>query len=302
VANGKRKKQPVRVANRPPKRRLTGKKRSKGLTAAQLLQNSRHLSVIIPVADEEETIGSVLQQVKRLLPKEIIAIVNGYKDRTLEICLTHDVTCYSYPFTLGHDVGRAIGAREASGDVLLFLDGDVVFHAEELQPFVDACYLDVDIALNNVNPFYTDASKVDAVSMAKLFVNRMLLRPDLGYSSLTAIPHAMKKSVADRIGYENLVVPPKAQAMAILHGCRVEHVHSVNVFNGVNKNRVYNSQKTNLVQQLILGDHVEALKFAQDVKSERLFFSDQLRQRQVLFQLDQAKHMTDRHIVLPTEL
>jgi glycosyltransferase involved in cell wall biosynthesis len=299
VENDKREIQPARATDRLPKRRLNGEKRLEGLKVEQFIQNSQHLSVIIPAANEEETIGAVLQEVKRLFPKEIIVMVNGSHDGTLDICLRHEVTCYSYPFPLGHDVGRAIGAREASGNVLLFLDGDVILQAEELQPFVDACYHGVDIALNNVNPFYTHSSKVDAVSMAKSFVNRMLLRPDLGYSSMTAIPHAMKKHVADRIGYDNLLVPPKAQAMAILYGFRVEHVHSVDVFS-VNKQRAYNHHKTNLVQQLILGDHVEALKFAQDMKSERLHFSDQMRQRQVLIQLDQAKHLSDRHIVLPT--
>lgn len=124
------------------------------------------LSVIIPVSNEEKTIGAVLRQVERLRPKEIIVIVNGCRDHTLEVVCSHPVTCVVYPFVLGHDVGRAVGAGEASGEVLLFADGDIVVPAETLQSFANACYRGADIALNNANPFFRQSAKLDAVAMA----------------------------------------------------------------------------------------------------------------------------------------
>jgi glycosyltransferase involved in cell wall biosynthesis len=211
-------------------------------------------------------------------------VENGSTDKTLDICLEHSVTCFSYPYLLGHDVGRAIGAREATGDVLLFLDGDMVLAAEELLPFAAACYNDVDIALNNVNPFLSRSSMIDYVSMAKSYLNRSLQLPHLGYSSLTAVPHAMKKQVAEKIGYENLTVPPKALAIAAMLGFNIQHASSVDVIKP-NKLRNYNHSKHNFVADMILGDHVEAIRWVQAAAGDRLFFSDSIRKRHILRQL-----------------
>ncbi|MEJ8546240.1 glycosyltransferase family 2 protein [Brevibacillus borstelensis] len=267
----------------------------------QLRQNRKRLSVIIPVRDEEATIGKVLRQVGRLKPKEIIVIANGSRDRTIQIVSKYNVTCFSYPFQLGHDVGRAIGAKEASGDVLLFLDGDIVIPAERLQKFVTACYQGVDISLNNVNPFFINTAKIDAVSMAKSYLNRMLLRADLGFSSMTAVPHAMKRSVAAWLGYDSLMVPPLAQAKAILQGIRVEQTGSVDVFR-TNRKSTLNSKANNLVKELILGDHLEALSFLQAIKSERVFFIDQLRRRHLLKHMERTTQLAPNHHLLPADI
>ncbi|WP_051967915.1 glycosyltransferase [Brevibacillus thermoruber] len=249
------------------------------------------LSVIIPVSNEEKTIGAVLRQVERLRPKEIIVIVNGCRDHTLEVVRSHPVTCVVYPFVLGHDVGRAVGAGEASGEVLLFADGDIVVPAETLQSFANACYRGADIALNNANPFFRQSARLDAVAMATSYLNQMLSRPDLRCSSLSAVPHAMKQSAAAALGYESLMVPPKALAMAITNGLVVVQAESVNVFRRKPSPRI---------QELILGDHLEAIQYVQRVKkSDRMYFADQFRRRDVFPHVEKARFVSDRHVILP---
>jgi glycosyltransferase involved in cell wall biosynthesis len=243
-----------------------------------LLQNSQKLSIIVCARNEEETIGPLLTNLYALFPKEIIVIENGSTDKTKEICQQRHVKCISYCFTLGHDVGRAIGAQKATGEVLLFLDADIAFQAEELAPFITACYSGADIALNNLNLFYTRSSMIDYVSMAKAFLNRALLLPHLGYSSLTAIPHAMKKEAAEAIGFEQLSVPPKAQAIAALEGLKIEHGGSVNVFK-TNRRRDVHFGEVNEVENMILGDHLEALEYVQSIRGSRLLLSDTIRKR-----------------------
>ncbi|QQE72669.1 glycosyltransferase family 2 protein [Brevibacillus composti] len=263
--------------------------------------NKRHLSVIIPVQNEEKTIEKVLQQAERLHPKEILVIANGCQDQTPQLVARHRVIRYSYPFRLGHDVGRAIGAREATGDVLLFIDGDMVIPAEYLQLFVSACYRGTDISLNNVNPFLNQTAKIDAISMAKSYLNRMLLRPDLGFSSLTAVPHAMKRSAVSLLGYDSLMVPPLAQTIAILQGLRVEHPASVNVIR-LNRKRSNNRLANNQVRDMILGDHLEAFQYLQEMKSERAFFPDQLRRRHLFQQMERTEELTPQHLLLPADI
>jgi hypothetical protein len=82
---------------------------------------------------------------------------------------------------------------------------------------------------------------------------------DLGFSSLTAIPHAMTKRAAQAIGFENLAVPPKAHAIALHLNMRMENAACVNVFRP-NKFRPYHND----IGEMILGDHIEAIHWLQE--------------------------------------
>lgn len=239
-----------------------------------LSRNQWALSVIISVHNEESTIRQLLEQTMHLWPKEIIVVENGSTDRTLEICREYPVRVFSYPHRLGHDVGRAIGAREATGEVLLFLDGDLLIEPSLLLPFVKACYNGADIAVNNLDPFYENISVIDQVSMSKYYLNSLMSRRDLGFCSLTAVPHAMKKSAVLAIGVENLAVPPKAQAIALYQGLRVDKAATIDVI-FTNKMRPYH----NAVAELILGDHVEAIHWLQERTSNRIRFAESGRLR-----------------------
>jgi glycosyltransferase involved in cell wall biosynthesis len=80
------------------------------------------VSVVIPAQDEEQTLGRVLKEVKHLEPHEIIVVVNGSDDNTTSVASNLGATVIEYKERLGHNVGRAIGALQATGDILLFID------------------------------------------------------------------------------------------------------------------------------------------------------------------------------------
>lgn len=239
-----------------------------------------NVSFIISAHNEAETIWQLLSEIKKLNPFEIIVVENGSTDGTLELCKKQEVTLITFPTFIGHDVGRAIGAREAKGDILVFLDADIVFTKEQVQPFIDACSGKIDIVLNNINPYLRSSKMIDYVSMAKYFLNRMLGLSFLRYSSLTTVPHAIKKSVLEHIEYEQLAVPPKAQALAALKGLRIDHVQGVNVIRS-NKKRKYNVKTLNVVQEMIVGDHLEAIHVVQQEIGLRGFLYDTVRKREV---------------------
>lgn len=80
------------------------------------------ISVIVPVLNEEKIIAATLDALLPLAPHEIVVVDGGSSDRSREIAERFDVRVIS------SERGRAqqmnCGAREASGDVLLFLHAD----------------------------------------------------------------------------------------------------------------------------------------------------------------------------------
>jgi len=245
-----------------------------------LLPTDKSVAAIVSVRNEEKTIGSVVRQLNRLPLDEVYVIVNGSTDRSFQQVRERSQACVlSFPEALGHDVGRAMGAKLAQADILLFLDGDIVIPAEALIPFIGAVDRGADLALNDIGPYLNPFAKQDQVTHMKQFLNASLGRHDLGANSLTAVPHALSRKAVETLGLPNLMVPPKAQALAVHRGLRITAPGSVNVIRG-NKRRRENTGRNNQVADLIIGDHVEALKLAGDLAGERLAFVDALRQRE----------------------
>lgn len=242
------------------KRSTTTRRSVQSKQKAQVLRRLRgSLSVIISARNEEQTLGQLLKQVTRLEPAEIIVVLNGCTDNSYPIARLHPQAIILHcSESVGHDVGRAIGAKLSRGDILLFLDGDMVIPASQLARFVAAVDDGIDVALNDLNPLLPSFGLCDDVTRSKLFLNYVLGRVDLGVSSMTAVPHALSRRALVTIGYRELMVPPKAQALSILEKLRVEKVETVDVIKH-NRLRRANTGAGNAMEQLITGDHAEAL-------------------------------------------
>ncbi|WP_019908763.1 glycosyltransferase family 2 protein [Paenibacillus sp. HW567] len=218
------------------------------------------LSVIISARNEEQTLPPLLKQVMRLNPAEIIVVLNGCTDNSFQHSrLCKIATVIHCPESAGHDVGRALGAKLSRGDILLFLDGDMTIPASQLVSFAAAVDDGVDVALNDLDALLPSFELSDDVTRCKMYLNAVLGRSDLGVSSMTAVPHALSRHALERIGYRELMVPPKAQAISIMEKLRVEKAGTVNVITN-NRIRQGNTGAGNAMEQLIAGDHAEALR------------------------------------------
>jgi rSAM/selenodomain-associated transferase 2 len=80
------------------------------------------ISVVIPVLNEEKSIATTLAAVAPLKPHELIIVDGGSSDRTAEICNRLGATVLSSPRGRGLQMNH--GARQTTGDVLLFLHAD----------------------------------------------------------------------------------------------------------------------------------------------------------------------------------
>lgn len=89
------------------------------------------VSVVVPVLDEADRIGDHLDALVWIEGlHEVIVVDGGSRDRTLSIALSRRVKVLQAPRGRAHQMNR--GAREATGDVLLFLHADVRLPADAL--------------------------------------------------------------------------------------------------------------------------------------------------------------------------
>ena len=85
----------------------------------------KKVSVIIPAYNEAQSIGHVVKKIKTLNPNfEIIVIDDGSTDDTAAVARDAGATVYSHPYNIGNGAAIKSGIRIASGDILVFMDGD----------------------------------------------------------------------------------------------------------------------------------------------------------------------------------
>lgn len=83
------------------------------------------VSVILPTYNEAATIGDLVLKIKNLYPDfEVIVINDGSTDNTDEVAKNAGAHVYSHPYNIGNGAAIKSGIRVASGDVLVFMDGD----------------------------------------------------------------------------------------------------------------------------------------------------------------------------------
>ncbi|WP_431809077.1 glycosyltransferase family 2 protein [Brevibacillus agri] len=252
-----------------PKEPAKGRKVAKNgrISDVDKLENQDRLSIIIGVEQDEDTIVKVLKQAVKLCPLEIVVVVHGGHDRSLEHVLAYSASpvlrVFAYPYALGEDVWRAIGAREAAGDVWLFLGAEQIVAAQQLQLFVRSCYRGTDIALRQAHAFpASEKIGQDPVELAKCFLNNLLERSELGSSSMGDLPFAMTREAAASIGAHHLFVPAVAQAIALQKELRVTPVRTAK--ERVSAKAAKAEQARDSTSALTdLGDHLEALSLWQ---------------------------------------
>lgn len=236
---------------------------SDGWGATSQLYKGKQLSVIIPAQNEEKTIGDVIAQVRKIEPFEIIVVVNGSSDSTEQIATALGAKTVVFPEALGNDVGRSIGAKIATGDILLFLDADFAIPPKDLFPFCQAIVDGTDIALNDLDYYLNLSFPLHMVTACKYAVNLALDRIDLGIGSMVAVPHSMSKKAIQQIGWVSLLSPTMAQVKGVLADLTVRNVYTVDVdlLNRIRPQQHFALQGYAPAVERIIGDHVEGITY-----------------------------------------
>jgi glycosyltransferase involved in cell wall biosynthesis len=100
-------------------------------------QKEMLLSIIIPVYNEELTIGNIIDRVKAAvqqtgLENEVIVVDDCSYDKSLEIAKKHSAKIYTLKKHMGKGYALRAGFAKAKGDVIVTIDSDGSHRPEEL--------------------------------------------------------------------------------------------------------------------------------------------------------------------------
>jgi glycosyltransferase involved in cell wall biosynthesis len=96
------------------------------------------VSVIIPAFNESQTIADLIQSIRRRYPDfEIVVIDDGSDDDTATVAADADAVVFSHPYNIGNGAAIKSGIRAASGDILIFMDGDGQHDPEDIAKMLD---------------------------------------------------------------------------------------------------------------------------------------------------------------------
>lgn len=87
--------------------------------------NRLTVSIILPAFNEAQAIDKVIRQLVTLYPDaEVIVVDDGSTDDTAAIAREAGAMVIRHPYNIGNGAAVKSGIRKASGDVLVFMDGD----------------------------------------------------------------------------------------------------------------------------------------------------------------------------------
>ncbi|WP_275097490.1 glycosyltransferase family 2 protein [Sedimenticola hydrogenitrophicus] len=109
---------------------------------------SKTISIIIPAKNESISLGGLLRQIKTVQPTaEIIVVDDGSTDKTPEIAKDNGATVFSHPYSTGNGAAIKTGARMASGDILVFMDGDGQHNPDDIARLLEKLHEGYDMVV-----------------------------------------------------------------------------------------------------------------------------------------------------------
>lgn len=90
-------------------------------------------SIVIPAKNEVQSIADVIRRTLRAVPNaEVIVVDDGSSDATADVARNEGAIVISHPYSKGNGASIKSGARHASREFLVFMDGDGQHSPEDI--------------------------------------------------------------------------------------------------------------------------------------------------------------------------
>lgn len=99
-----------------------------------------YISIIIPLYNAEKTLENCLKAIfsSHYQHFEVIVVDDGSEDNSIKIANSFPCNILKLKHNQGASVARNWGAKNAKGDILLFIDSDIVIKRDTLNLFMDS--------------------------------------------------------------------------------------------------------------------------------------------------------------------
>jgi glycosyltransferase involved in cell wall biosynthesis len=200
------------------------------------------ISIVIPAKNEAEGLKQLMPRLFSVLDStaEIIVVNDGSTDSTLGVLSEYDVVVINHVYSKGNGAAIKSGARAATGDVIVFMDGDGQHDPKYISAFVEKIQNGADLVVGArgresqasaarmlANTFYNKfASWMTGFEVADLTSGYRAVRRDKFLQFLYLLPNGfsypttstmaffragftvvyMKIPVADRIGTSHISI------------------------------------------------------------------------------------------------
>lgn len=236
---------------------------------------------VVPAKNEQGRIGKVLGMLSKTSVQQIIVVVNGSRDNTMQEVKSlkmPNVNILYFRKELGIDIPRAVGAYKAfrcGATSVVFVDGDMIgdifANINELLFAVNS--KKIDLALTNCYPDITYSNELTE----QIMIFRALLNINLGLYHKIDIatpshgPHAVSRKLLEITNFRDFAVPPVILALAARNKLSIDIATTI----PQNKlgSKVKNYAHSRKIADTIIGDSLEALCYFKGLPRQRHYLS-----------------------------
>lgn len=106
------------------------------------------ISVILPAKNESAAIGQTILKLKSLnIVDEIVVVNDGSTDPTETVALQAGAIVITHPYSKGNGAAIKTGAREAKGNILIFMDADGQHDPQDIPRLLEKIYQGYDLVV-----------------------------------------------------------------------------------------------------------------------------------------------------------